>query len=250
MLVSDFRLSSSPCRISILRYSTRRYTYSKMGRKKNPVIPEEALLLSGKASELLTERQTASTSPAVDDSTTTRSTVVLPLVDTHTHLISTFSAYRSKYPSGNYSTVHEFARAYYAPTSDPQGSSPPVFTPRVTKLVDVFCEAPVLKAWKDLADSAITEEQRTKDWGGIEYHFVIGVHPHEAKHYTDEVEKELCVITHRIQATEPDGSSVSRRPSIVDALGWAKWVWIIITTTHQERYSEMFFGDNLSVLWP
>ena len=45
---------------------------------------------------------------------------------------------------------------------------------RVEAIVDVWCEAPVLKQWKELADSALTQEQREKDWGGIEYWFVMG----------------------------------------------------------------------------
>jgi TatD DNase family protein len=45
--------------------------------------------------------------------------------------------------------------------------------------------------WKDLADSALTPEQRQEKWGGVEYWFVIGVHPHNAKDYTDEVEATL-----------------------------------------------------------
>ena len=34
-------------------------------------------------------------------------------VDTHTHLLSTFSAYRSKYPLGKYETVYDFAQGLY-----------------------------------------------------------------------------------------------------------------------------------------
>ena len=40
----------------------------------------------------------------------------------------------------------------------------------VEALVDVYCEAPVQKAWKDLADSAV---DRTV-WGDVGYYFVMG----------------------------------------------------------------------------
>ena len=88
--------------------------------------------------------------------------VPVPIVDTHTHLHSTFSAYRSKYPSGQYATVFDFARGIYAGRD-------------VDAIVDVWCEAPVLKAqWRELADSALSEEDRRDKWAGTEYWFVMG----------------------------------------------------------------------------
>lgn len=46
---------------------------------------------------------------------------------------------------------------------------------RVEAIVDVWCEAPVRKTqWREIADSALTPEQRENDWGGIEYLFVMG----------------------------------------------------------------------------
>ena len=46
----------------------------------------------------------------------------------------------------------------------------------VEAIVDVWCEAPVQKAlWKEMADSALTVEDRSKIWGGIEYWFVMGM---------------------------------------------------------------------------
>ncbi|KAI5116506.1 hypothetical protein M0805_004669 [Coniferiporia weirii] len=107
---------------------------------------------------------------------------VTPIVDTHTHLLSTFSAYRNKYTSGKYENVFDFVRGVY------EGRN-------VEAIVDVYCEAPVQAAWKGLADSALTPESRKEKWGGIEYWFVMecntGVHPHEAKDYNDAVEAEL-----------------------------------------------------------
>ncbi|KAI0719910.1 hypothetical protein C8Q72DRAFT_878197 [Fomitopsis betulina] len=94
------------------------------------------------------------------------------IADTHTHLQSTFSVYRSKYPGGRYETVFDFVRGIYAGRD-------------VDALVDVWCEAPVLKAqWRPLADSAISAEDRKDKWAGIEY-------CHEAEHYSDEVETDI-----------------------------------------------------------
>ncbi|KAJ6498572.1 hydrolase [Mycena vitilis] len=101
-----------------------------------------------------------------------------PIVDTHTHLASTFEAYRHKYPAGEYTTVYEFVRGLYVPAG-------------VQEIVDVWCEAPVRQLWREFADSAVTEEQRRDLWGGLGYWFVMGVHPHEAKLYTDAVEADI-----------------------------------------------------------
>ena len=89
------------------------------------------------------------------------STAITSIVDTHTHLISTYSFYRSKYPSGQHVTVYDFVRALYRDAG-------------VRAIVDVYCEAPELGAWRELADSALTEEGRRDVWGGIEYWFVMG----------------------------------------------------------------------------
>ncbi|KDN35031.1 hypothetical protein RSAG8_11918, partial [Rhizoctonia solani AG-8 WAC10335] len=105
---------------------------------------------------------------------------VTPIYDTHTHLHSTFEAYRKEYPEGRYSTIPEFVKGYYGRNVDQPAH------------VHVWCEAPVLvNEWRQLADSALTPESRAEKWGDIEYHFVMGVHPHEAKNYTDEVEAQI-----------------------------------------------------------
>lgn len=93
-------------------------------------------------------------------SSTEASTV--PLVDTHTHLLSTFEAYTSKYPSGTYETVYDFVRGVY------NGRN-------VEALVDVYCEAPVKTRWKELADSALSHVSRKEKWNDIEYWFVMGM---------------------------------------------------------------------------
>lgn len=85
---------------------------------------------------------------------------VAPIVDTHTHLASTFAAYKQKYKGGKYENVYEFVRGLY------HG--------KVSALVDVWCEAPVQKAWKEIADSAIAEDDRKDKWGDLEYWFVMG----------------------------------------------------------------------------
>ncbi|KAJ8495583.1 hypothetical protein ONZ45_g12790 [Pleurotus djamor] len=125
-----------------------------MAKKKN-AIPEQHLL--------------------VPEHSTSNSAAI---VDTHTHVASTFEAYRHKYKEGKYETVYDFIKGIT------EGRN-------VESVVDVWCEAPVRKLWKEFADSALTEEDRRNKWGSLDYWFVIGVHPHEARHYTDEIEEEL-----------------------------------------------------------
>lgn len=84
-----------------------------------------------------------------------------PIVDTHTHLVSTFTAYKQKYKEGKYENLYDFLNGLY------RGK-------KVTALVDVWCEAPVQKMWKEIADSAITEQDRKDKWHGLEYWFVMG----------------------------------------------------------------------------
>ncbi|THH08822.1 hypothetical protein EW146_g8869 [Bondarzewia mesenterica] len=100
------------------RALTKVHNPTKMARgKKKPTIPESVLHL-----------------PPPTSGTST------PIVDTHTHLLSTFSAYKSKWPAGAYETVFDF------------------------------------NAWRELADSALTEEGRRELWGGVEYWFVMGAY--------------------------------------------------------------------------
>jgi TatD DNase family protein len=75
------------------------------------------------------------------------------IVDTHTHLHSTYEAYRTAYPDGTHADVHALARALYAGRG-------------VRAVVDVWCEAPVLGAWRAFADSDA--------WGEMAYYFVMG----------------------------------------------------------------------------
>lgn len=143
--------------IQTLPIASRAASTFKMG-KKSKTIPESFFRL---------------THPAVSSTS--------PVVDTHTHLASTFESYRHKYPAGEYTTVYDFVRGLYVPAG-------------VQEIVDVWCEAPVRQLWREFADSAVTEEQRRDLWGGLGYWFVMGVHPHEAKLYTDAVEADMYVF--------------------------------------------------------
>lgn len=52
----------------------------------------------------------------------------------------------------------------------------------------IFCIAVAsayVLASDSLADSALNDKT---PWNGVSYNFVMGVHPHNAKEYTDEVE--------------------------------------------------------------
>jgi hypothetical protein len=78
----------------------------------------------------------------------------IPIIDTHTHLVSTYAAYRSAYPAGAFEDVYALTRAFYAPRG-------------VSTVIDVWCEAPVLSAWRELADAG-------HKWGDLDYRFVMG----------------------------------------------------------------------------
>lgn len=118
-----------------------------MAKKKNNTPPEDTLLLPlHPARTDIPETEYAST------------------VDTHTHLLSTFSMYQNTYKPGQYETIWEFVRGMYHER-------------KVEAIVDVWCEAPVMKAqWKEIADSALTEEQRKNNWAGVQYWFVMGTY--------------------------------------------------------------------------
>lgn len=76
---------------------------------------------------------------------------VLPIVDTHTHLLSTYEEYKRKYPTGKFvASLSEFVEGFYV---------------GVDAIVDVWCEAPVRSEWKEIADSG---------FAGVEYWFVMG----------------------------------------------------------------------------
>ncbi|KAF8994504.1 hypothetical protein BDQ17DRAFT_1392418 [Cyathus striatus] len=89
------------------------------------------------------------------------------IIDTHTHLASTFNFYQTRYKTGKHTDVYDFIRGMY------EGRD-------VKAIVDVWCEAPVQKLWREFADSAGEKEK----WGGVEY-------CHDASKYTDEVEADI-----------------------------------------------------------
>lgn len=126
------------------KYKPSPQSQRKMGKNKKSSVPaEHFLLLPQHPGRPIASRERT------------------PIVDTHTHLLSTFSFYRSKYKTGKYETVYDFVRDVY------KGHG-------VDAIVDVYCEAPVQKDWKELADSALTEQDRIQKWGGLEYWFVMG----------------------------------------------------------------------------
>lgn len=137
----------STCTINAFRTLPRSHTFIitrphfKMGKnnKKKSSIPDEKHLL-------LPPHSTTATTP---------------VIDTHTHLLTTYSWYRSKYPTAQFSDIFAFVRGLYAGRN-------------IKAIVDVWCEPPVPPMWKELADSAITPEDRTSKWGGVDYWFVMG----------------------------------------------------------------------------
>ncbi|KAJ8089488.1 hypothetical protein PM082_014740 [Marasmius tenuissimus] len=61
---------------------------------------------------------------------------------------------------------------------------------KVDVIVDVWCEAPVQRLWKEFADSALTKEDRRTKWDRLEYW-------HNAKEYTDDIERQILkAMTH------------------------------------------------------
>jgi len=123
------------------------------------------------------------------------------IIDTHCHILSTYASYFSKYPAPKLPTVYDFVRAVYTVPNPPPILPDGTFgTPthferhaqlhlrvpdqkdgfrrhRIDAIIDVWCEAPVRKEWKELADSALTTEDRRQNWNGLDYFFVLGVHP-------------------------------------------------------------------------
>ncbi|EJD40850.1 hydrolase [Auricularia subglabra TFB-10046 SS5] len=144
-----------------------------MAKKKSQQIPEDVLSLPAHAS-------------ALGDGG------AAPVVDTHTHLLSTFSWYRSKYKEGACETVWDFVRAMCnTPASDTDAAKQRVKRHAVTSMVDVWCEPGSWRDWHEIADSAVAGHSKKEAWGACEYYFAMGVHPHEAKHYTDKIEAEI-----------------------------------------------------------
>jgi TatD DNase family protein len=101
-----------------------------------------------------------STTPSEDNLLLPTPPTLLPIVDTHTHVATTFEYYRGRYKQGRYTNVFDFVTEMY------EGR-------RVEALLDVWCEAPVQKLWKEFADAAL-DKSATRKWGSIEYWFALG----------------------------------------------------------------------------
>ena len=82
----------------------------------------------------------------------------IDLIDTHTHVISTYETYRSKYAKGKHQSVREFVQALLLQDE----------SHRVSKVVDVWCEAPLKAEWRDTVEQLSSIED-------FAYHFVVGV---------------------------------------------------------------------------
>ncbi|GAA5855491.1 hypothetical protein JCM8547_007858 [Rhodosporidiobolus lusitaniae] len=94
------------------------------------------------------------------------------LVDTHTHVLSTFHAYQEKYPEGQHvESIQSFVKATL---------------PHMHSVVDVWCEAPMRVNWKEVVGQL--SELKKEDPNGLNYYFVVGAHPNAATGYSDELE--------------------------------------------------------------
>ena len=99
--------------------------------------------------------------PHHTSATGTTSSTPPSIVDTHTHVAATFDFYKRKYKQRAHADCFDFVRAMCKDRN-------------VDAIVDVWCEAPVQQSWKELANSALTDDDRARIWGGIQYWFVMG----------------------------------------------------------------------------
>ncbi|KAK4051935.1 hypothetical protein OIV83_002640 [Microbotryomycetes sp. JL201] len=97
------------------------------------------------------------------------------LIDTHTHILSTYETYLQKYPDAKHkASIAQFVSALLIDNGEAH---------KVAKVIDVWCEAPLRPEWKDTV--AQLEQVGPHEW----FNFVVGAHPHAASDYTDEIEK-------------------------------------------------------------
>ncbi|KAI5481659.1 hypothetical protein MNV49_002885 [Pseudohyphozyma bogoriensis] len=99
-------------------------------------------------------------------------TTPLEVIDTHTHILSTYNSYVKSFPppNNNYQTLKEFVRKI-------------VLEQGISGAVDVWCEAPMTAQFLEVVDSLAELKEE-----GFTYNFVVGAHPHEAKHYDEKAE--------------------------------------------------------------
>ncbi|GAA5898454.1 hypothetical protein JCM8208_006987 [Rhodotorula glutinis] len=98
----------------------------------------------------------------------------LELVDTHCHIHSTFQTYKDKYPDGKHADIRSFVSALL----QADGSN------KLSACVDVYCEGSDMEHWASTLAAL-------SDFPDLDYRFVAGAHPHEAKNYTDELEQKF-----------------------------------------------------------
>ncbi|KZW03309.1 Metallo-dependent hydrolase [Exidia glandulosa HHB12029] len=175
------RLIARPCSTASKYAGARKFQPMAKSKKQKAAnaIPESVLSLPAHASAL---ELAADQEPA-------------PVIDTHTHLLSTYGWYKSKYKDdAACQTIWDFVRTMcMPPASDVEADAAKQRTRRhkVTSMVDVWCEPASWLNWREIADSAVEGSPQKADWGGCEYWFAMGVHPHEAKHYDDKVEGQI-----------------------------------------------------------
>ncbi|KPV76381.1 uncharacterized protein RHOBADRAFT_52397 [Rhodotorula graminis WP1] len=98
----------------------------------------------------------------------------LELVDTHCHIHSTFQTYKDKYPDGKLADIRTFVSALL----QADGSN------KLAACVDVYCEGSDMDHWASTLAAL-------SDFPDLDYRFVAGAHPHEAKNYSDELERKF-----------------------------------------------------------
>lgn len=133
-----------------------------MGKKNKPTTPESALLMP-KHPALQESTQGSSNGNGNGNGSGSG----ISIVDTHCHLLSTYSFYRSKYPEGDKHSVQDFVRAYFAQKTSNE----------IEGVVDVYCEPP-FTGWKEsvtLQPTSIRiKDRRTKTRADAMYTFENG----------------------------------------------------------------------------
>merc|ERR1712093_7200 len=92
VLTSTSTSTASKAKLAPSKPSSSAHT-RKMGKKKGPSAPESSLLM-----------------PLHDALKSSQEH--LPIIDTHCHLFSTYSFYKTKYPEGEQGSVQDFVRTY------------------------------------------------------------------------------------------------------------------------------------------
>jgi len=161
--------SSAPPRQS--QKKQKQKNKDKLKKEKSPAEPSKKKEKGPPPEEILhlplSPYNTSGSATPLDGTTTEERPFNTPILDTHTHLLSTFSAYRETYLDAQYKTLEEFVRAFYGPR-------PGETSPRVESMVDVWCEAPIRPEWKEIADMPWWGTGQGKI--GVDYNFVIGAY--------------------------------------------------------------------------